>query len=276
MNKIQRNHNGFAHILVIVIILVVVGVVAGYSFFRIKQSKDSTYTAENSLAKAEASEVKIKSMPFEIAAYDSSTKRAGDILFPEKDLPEGVQKVIFSEFGYANPGNSANNYQSRKSPQPTVYLAPGTKIKALIDGTVVKVEELYSKDFTVHMQGEGSDLIFEHEHVIDPTVKVGDVVKAGTVIATASDVDASKLLGLALFEMGILKGGNPPTHICMFDYLDDSIKQSTFDKINTLKKDWETFKGDATLYDEANTAIPGCIDREPISDNNNSQTGGQN
>lgn len=32
--------------------------------------------------------------------------RAGDVLFPKNDLPEGVQKVIFSEFGYASCGNN--------------------------------------------------------------------------------------------------------------------------------------------------------------------------
>lgn len=270
--KQKLNQAGFSHILLGIILVVVIGVV-GYSVFRFVQSKNATYTSENSAAKGQASEVKIKAMPFDIGTYDPATMRAGDILFPEKDLPEGVQKVIFSEFGYTNPGNSANNYQPTKSPQPTVYLARGTKIKAMIDGKVVKVIKLYSNDYSIHMQGEGSELVFEHEHVVNPQVKEGDQVKAGTVIATASDLEAEKVNGLALFEMGILKSGNPPSHLCMFDYLDDSIKQDTFNKINALKKSWETFKGDSTLYDEVNTAIPGCISREPISDNNNSQTG---
>jgi len=271
MHKLH-NQTGFAHIAFVIIGVLVLGV-GGYGLFRIIESKNNTYTAENAQAKGEASEVKIKNLPFEIDDYDPVTKRAGDFQFPDGELPEGVQKVIFSEFGYTNPGNSANNYQPMKSPQPTAYLAPGTKIKAMIDGTVIDVIQLYSKDYSIHMQGEGSDLIFEHEHVVKPTVKKGDKIKAGTAIATASDIDTSKLQGLALFEMGILKGGNPPTHLCMFDYLDSSIKQSTFAKINALKKSWETYKDDASLYDEANTLIPGCISRDPISDNNNAVTG---
>lgn len=275
MNKIQKDQKGFAHVFIVLIAVVLLGV-GGYSAFRFVQNKNSNYTAENSEAKAVASKVKIKSMPIEIGTYDPVTKRAGDFLFPDQDLPEGVQQVLFSEFGYMEPGNSANNYKSDPSPQPTFIVAGGTKIKAMIDGEVIAVNKLYSDDYTIHMQGEGSDLIFELEHIIKPTVKVGDKVTAGTVVATASDYDAHNLFGMGVVEIGILKGGNPPTHICLFDYLDDSIKQDTFDKIEALKKSWEEYVGDTTLYDEANTVIPGCVNREPVTDNNNSETGKTN
>lgn len=272
MNNLQRNQHGFAHIVLILISLVVVGVI-GFLVFRAIQNDN--YTATNSEEGGKTSSVKIKSMPVEIGTYDPATKRAGDLLFPDQNLPEGVQPVLFSEFGYLVPGNSANNYNPKPSPQPTFMVAGGTKIKAMIDGKVVSVSKLYSGDYTIHMQGDGSDLIFEHEHVINPLVKEGDTVKAGAVIATASDVDAGKILGLGLFEMGLLKGGNPPTHLCIFDYLDDSIKQDTFDRITALKKAWEDYKGDTTLYGDS-VAIPGCISRDPITDNNNSQTGTTN
>ncbi len=271
----NNNQSGFAHVLVIVIVTVVIGLI-GYTAFRAFQERGSSYTTENSQDKASSSKVKIKSMPVEIGTYNPATKRAGDLVFPDKKLPEGVQPVLFSEFGYKTPGNSANNFQSQASPQPTFIVDSGTKIKAMIDGEVVSVTKLYSNDYSIHMKGEGNELIFEHEHVINPLVKEGDEVKAGTVIATASDYDAQNLFGLGVFEMGLLKGGNPPIHLCIFDYLDDSIKQDTFDKINALKKSWEKHVGDDSLYDEASTAIPGCISRDPISDNNNSQTGKTN
>ena len=274
LNTRKLNQSGFAHIL-IVIMVIVIGLV-GYTAFRIFQEKNSTYSSQNAEDKATVSKVKIKSMPVDIGAYDPVTKRSGDLVFPEKKLPEGVQPVLFSEFGYKMPGNSANNFQSQASPQPTFIVAPKTKIKSMIDGQVVSVSKLYSNDYSIHMKGKGSDLIFEHEHVINPLFKEGDTVKAGTVIATASDYDARNLFGLGVFEMGLLKGGNPPIHLCIFDYLDESIKQDTFSKINALKKSWEEYTGDNSLYDESSTAIPGCITRDPISDNNNSQTGTKN
>jgi biotin carboxyl carrier protein len=269
--KQKLDQSGIAHIVFIIIAVIVFGLLS-YTAFRFMQEKNSSYTAENSEAKAKSSAVKIKSMPVEIGLYDPETKRAGDLVFPDQKLPEGVQPVLFSEFGYKVPGNSANNYQSKASPQPTFIVAGGTKVKAMIDGEVVAVPKLYSDDYSIHLKGEGSDLIFEHEHVISPKVKVGDTVKAGDVIAIASDYDAHNLFGLGVVEIGILKGGNPPTHLCLFDYLDDSIRQDTFDKINALKKSWEEHTGDTTLYDES-VAIPGCIDRNPITDNNDSSTG---
>ena len=274
LNTRKLNQSGFAHIL-IVIMVIVIGLVS-YAAFRTFQEKSSTYTSQNVQDKAMSSKVKIKSMPVDIGTYDPVSKRSGDLVFPEKKLPEGVQPVLFSEFGYKMPGNSANNFLSQASPQPTFIVAPNTKIKAMIDGQVVSVSKLYSNDYSIHMKGKGSDLIFEHEHVIKPLVKEGDTVKAGTIIATASDYDARNLLGLGVFEMGLLKGGNPPIHLCIFDYLDESIKQDTFNKISALKKSWEEYPGDTSLYDESSTAIPGCINRDPISDNNNSQTGTKN
>lgn len=274
MNTLSKNQQGFAHLFLIIIAVVVVLGVLGFVAYRAFDKEN--YTAENSEQKAKESPVTIKSLPFEFGPFDPVTKRAGDFQFIDKPMPEGTQPVLFSEFGYVSPGNSSNNYQSKISPQPTVYLVAGTKIKAMIDGTVLSVIKLYSGDYSIHMTGAGSELIFEHEHVIDPQVKEGDEVKAGTVIATASDVDASKVHGLSIFEMGILKGGNPPMHLCMFDYLDASIKDKTLSDITAFKVSWEEFRGDTSIYDEANTALPGCINREPVTDNNNSSTGRSN
>jgi hypothetical protein len=100
--------------------------------------------------------------------------------------------------------------------------------------------------------------------VINVTVKQGDKVKAGQVIAEVSDYDAKNYAGMGLVEIGVLKGGNPPSHLCPFDYLDDSIKDATFRKITALQKSWEEYRGDVSIYDEAKVAIPGCLTRDPI------------
>ena len=141
MNKLQHDQKGAAHILLIVIGVIVLGVIS-YSVFRLIEGKNSTYTAENSEAKAKSSAVKIKSMPVDIGIYDPETKRAGDLLFPDQKLPEGVQPVLFSEFGYKVPGNSANNFQAKASPQPTFIVAGGTKVKAML-GKALHLREVF-------------------------------------------------------------------------------------------------------------------------------------
>ena len=124
--------------------------------------------------------------------------------------------------------------------------------------------KLYSNDYSVMVQGEGSELIFETEHVINVKVKKGDKVKAGDVIAEVSDYSAHGYDGLGVVEIGVLKGGNPPFHLCPFDYLDESIKEDTIKKIDALKKSWEQYRGDTSLYDESKEVTPGCLSKDPI------------
>lgn len=271
MNK-KQNQAGFAHI-IIFLALIVFGLV-GYTVFRIIQSKNSTYTAENTEAKAKSSQVKIKSLPIEIDKYDPATGKAGDLLFPAEAFDKGVPDLIFMGYGYIVPAELTPNKQAKSNPQPTFIAPLGTKVRALIDGEVIAVNSLYSKDYTIHMKGEGSELIFETEHVINVKVKVGDKVNAGTVIAEVSDYSTQGYAGQGLVEIGVLKGGNPPAHLCTFDFLDDSIKASVQSKLTQLEKDWEEFRGKPDLY--GNDITPGCVNRDVITDNNNSQTGTTN
>jgi murein DD-endopeptidase MepM/ murein hydrolase activator NlpD len=141
----------------------------------------------------------------------------------------------------------------------------GTKVLSLVDGEVAKVEKLYSNDYTVMVMSKGSDLMFETEHVINPKVKVGDMVKGGDVIAEVSTHDSHYHPGFGILEIGILKGGNPPQHLCPFQYLDESIKEDTFTKIKALYKGWEDYRGDTSIYDEANYPVPGCATLEPAA-----------
>lgn len=263
MKKQTLNQSGIAHILLVAILVVIVGII-GYSAFRVFESKNNSISVDNAKQKAAENPVKIKSLGINLDYYDPTTGTAGDIVFPKDKFPEGAMQTVFSEYGYEVPGNSASNGQSRLNPQPTFIVPLGTKVRSLIDGTVISVPKLYSNDYSIHVQGQGSDLIFETEHVMNVTVKTGDKVTAGQVIAEVSDYDAKNYNGLGLVEIGILKGGNPPQHVCLFDYLDDSIKEDTLKKITALKKSWEDFRGEPSAYDESAVVIPGCVTREPI------------
>ncbi len=105
--------------------------------------------------------------------------------------------------------------------------------------------------------------MYETEHVINPLVKKGDKVTAGQVIAEVSDFDKNLPKGFGTVEIGILQGGPTAQHICPFLYLHTSVKQEILAKISDLMKNWETYIGDSTLYDET-LANPGCITTDPI------------
>ncbi|MDQ5886325.1 MAG: Peptidase protein [Patescibacteria group bacterium] len=257
----NNKQSGFA-LLEALLVLVIIAVLGGIGFFVLsKDKKSETVTSENAATVATESKAKIKSIGINLEEYDPATGMAGDLKFTKANFASGMQ-MLFSEYGYEVAASSAG--PAKKNPQPTFIAPLGTKVMALVDGEVVNVPKLYSNDYSVHVQAQGSDLIFETEHVINVKVKQGDKVKAGQVIAEVSDYDAKNYDGLGLFEIGVLKGGNPPSHLCLFDYLDDSIKSDTQKNILSLQKAWEEYRGDTTIYDEAKAVTPGCLTRDPI------------
>lgn len=271
-SKQKLNQHGIAHVLLIIISVIVLSLL-GYTGFRFYQAQDSKVTTENAEQKAQESAVKIKNLGFNLDYYDPATGKAGDIKFTKFVFPEGSFGAIFSEYGRQDVANTAKGSDRGYNPQPTFLLPLGTKVRALIDGEVVNVPKLYSGDYSIHMKGEGSNLIFETEHVINPKVKVGDKVKAGDVIAEVSDYNGDKLDGLGLLEIGVLIGGKTPTHVCTFDYLDSSIKTDTLKKLRALEDAWESYRGEPNAYQQDAEATPGCLNRDPISDDHDSSTG---
>lgn len=257
MKKLNRHGFTIVEFFVVLIVLALIAGAGYYAYNKVKNNENMT--SSNSQDQAQDSEVKIKHLGVDLDIYNSATNKAGDLQFTKEQLSFNR---LFFEYGYEVPANSAG--PAKKNPQPTFILPLGTKVHSLVDGEVVDVPKLYSNDYSVMVQGKGSDLIFETEHVINVKVKKGDKVKAGDVIAEVSDYDAKNYAGLGLVEIGILKGGNPPSHICPFDYLDESIKDETFENITALQKSWEEYRGDSTIYDESKVVIPGCLTRDPI------------
>lgn len=260
----NKNQKGFAHLGLMLIVIVLLGVI-GFGAYRLTQnSKDNSAQTVGTEETAKKSETKIKHIGINLEEFNPATGMAGDLKFTKFVFPEGSFDTIFVEYGRREPNNSAEGNRERYNPQPT-FLAPlGTKVHSLVDGTVVNVPKLYSNDYSVHVKGKGSEVIFETEHVINVKVKTGDKVKAGDVIAEVSDYNGDKLDGLGLFEIGVLVPGNPPKHVCTFDYLDESIKEATLKKISSLQLAWEKYRGDSKVYDEAAQVIPGCRNRTPI------------
>lgn len=232
----------------------------GCSSSNTESSKAKTSNTKSTTeTKSEAGKGYIKNLGVTFGAYDPATKKAGDF-----DFAAGTPQFnhIFMDYGFTVPGTE--DHPAKTNPQPTMYLPLGTKVTSLVDGIVQSVPKLYSNDYSVMVQVEGSDLIFETEHVINPQVKKGDKVKAGQVIAEVSDYDTHNTPGLGLFEIGVLQGGNPPNHLCPTDYFHSSVKAELEKQITDLQKAWETYTGNSDIYDESNTDLPGCITKDPI------------
>lgn len=271
----KQNQAGFS-VIEVIIVLIVLGLIAGVGYKvlgsrnKSKTTKDSGSTAQQSSTDTTAVEstdpnqppLKLKSIGLKLDTYNAGTGMAGDIKFTKGKL---VTDLIFSDFGYVVPKAISATGQDKPNPQPS-FLAPlGTKVMSLVDGIVVNVPKLYSGDYSIQVGiSSDSNWLYETEHVLNPLVKVGDKVKAGQVIAEVSNHDAQNNDGLGVVEIGILKGGNPPTHLCPFNYLDASIKSDVQAKLKSFYKAWEDYKGNAALYDESKHVVPGCYTLDPI------------
>src|SRR3989344_2003811 len=160
-------------------------------------------------------------------------------------------------FGFVIPAEVTSNNKAKSNPQPTYIVPLGTPVRSLVDGVVAAIPVLWSKDYSIQVTTDGQmqKWMYEVEHVTNPKVKVGDRVVAGQIIGEVSNFNHGAPPGFGAVEIGILKGGNPPEHVCPFLYLDDSIKEETLKKITALFTSWEEYIGNQALY--ANTSIPG-------------------
>jgi biotin carboxyl carrier protein len=259
-----------SHVVIIIVIIVGILVALGAAFFIAVQKKSGgdigTFISEVTGNSTEP-DLKIKHLGIDLGFYDAASNKAGDIVFTKEGI-EQYGNIIFTNYGEVSEANSARPVATL-NPQPTFIVPLGTKIRSMVDGVVVRIENLYSNDQTIMVaSSDESSWLYETEHVINPVVKVGDKVKAGQVIAEASTHDSQYHPGFGLYEIGILKGGNPPEHVCLFNYLDDSIKEDIFAKLRAFYASWETYMGDDTLYDESKMIIPGCYTTDNISDSN--------
>jgi biotin carboxyl carrier protein len=131
------------------------------------------------------------------------------------------------DYGRVFPATSARPVPS-PNPQPTFYAPLGTPVVAVVTGTVTSIPTLYSNDFSIMVASPGQGGTWEHEHVINVRVNVGDRVTAGQHIADVSNFecvwgrnnsagDPLCQSGLGLVELGLLYAGNPPNHRCPFE-----------------------------------------------------------
>ena len=230
--------------------------------------KDSTFPigANSTNVKSGEPPLKIKSLGIKLAPFDPTTGMAGDLKFSKTKFTSGIQ-LLFSDFGYVIKAANSASGQDKSNPQPTFIAPLGTKVMSLVDGVVFEVPKLYSNDYSVQVyDGKNAAWVYETEHLINVVVKKGDIVKAGQVVGEVSDYSAHGYDGLGLFEIGLLNGGQTPKHYCPFNYLDDSIKDTTLKQLSSLMKSWEEYRGDTTLYpDESTYPVLGCLTLDPIN-----------
>ena len=195
-----------------------------------------------------------------VDTYDSGSGMAGVMRI------RGVTPPTF--------GNAADNAMYRhifgvygmdlkgmKEPQIAIIAPLGTPVISMVDGTVCNLSKVWSNDYTVGvapigtpcMIGNWATVLFEHEHLINPMVKVGDKVKAGQQIGTVSDYNQHwKAKGFGMIEIGVFfvkKGSNKSWHACLGNYLAPAKRDSMLAVLTSVQMAWMAELSDPTLYD---------------------------
>ena len=224
----------------------------------------------------------IESWGVSVAPYDAATKKAGDLYVGAIPFPTGSINQGVVEYYGAGP-RRPQDPPDFIDPQMTFYVPIHTKVHAIASGEVCWVKPLinnYSEDYSIGLgvsvggrpacqtdpgsgQSSGTIATWEHEHVMEPLVKVGDRVTAGQVIAEASYYTKDNWLytsGYALYEIGILaasNSGGPPQHVCPALYLAPKVKESLLTQLATAARAYEANTGQ-TFY-APKTLETGCI-----------------
>ena len=195
-----------------------------------------------------------------VDTYDSGSGMAGVMRIRGVTPPtfgnaadDAMYRHIFGVYGM--------DLKGMKEPQIAIIAPLGTPVISMVDGTVCNLSKVWSNDYTVGvapigtpcMIGNWATVLFEHEHLINPIVKVGDMVKAGQQIGTVSDYNQHwKAKGFGMIEIGVFfvkKGSNKSWHACLGNYLAPAKRDSMLAVLTSVQMAWMAELSDPTLYD---------------------------
>lgn len=190
-----------------------------------------------------------------IEPYNPATGKAGDIVF--KDLGVYYDSMIFQHYGYRMKPNE-NLPNPGFNVHPEYFMPHGSKVYAVSDGVVSDVPTLYSSDYSILVTPDDApSWTLNYEHIVKPTVKKGDRVKTGQMIAEVAPLP-EHTPGYGKWALMIFKpAGNGIQSICPYALFHESVKAEMQGKLTQLVKDWETFTG-RNIYDEEKWFAPGC------------------
>ena len=194
-----------------------------------------------------------------VDTYDSGSGMAGVMRIRGVTPPtfgnaadDAMYRHIFGVYGM--------DLKGMKEPQIAIIAPLGTPVISMVDGTVCNLSKVWSNDYTVGVAPigtpcmmVGATVLFEHEHLINPMVKVGDKVKAGQQIGTVSDYNQHwKAKGFGMIEIGVFfvkKGSNKSWHACLGNYLAPAKRDSMLAVLTSVQMAWMAELSDPTLYD---------------------------
>jgi hypothetical protein len=188
----------------------------------------------------------LKNLLANFAVWDPITDSAGDFKFLASE------EKVFLEFGavvMTPDGPKTLPTFEYRLPLDTTVVSP-------IDGTVASIRfQADTEDYEIHlMSSPTSPFLVVVDHVRDLLISEGDAVAAGQSLGKVGPFS----LTLGRTEL-IVVNFIEETAYCPFELFDPDLLLEFQQKVVDLMDDWESFKGDASIYDQAAMVAPGCI-----------------
>jgi len=230
--------------------------------------------------------------------YDSSTAVSGDFEFSTSN-----SYIYFDEFGRVHSAGTPNAYDN---PAFEYKVPLDTKVYIPADGIVDFIQwqpsSGYKQDdweLTIKPR-DGSDWRLVIDHIVsiscersagvicDNPITVNGVqltsgmeVKAGDLLGYVGNFEDGDGNAIGRTEITVGKyvagsgssGGNKNfNNYCPMNYLHESVKSTLEASVTQLMASYESWKGDAAFYDEADMIAPGCWYSEILEDGNTGKT----
>ncbi|MDH5180539.1 MAG: M23 family metallopeptidase, partial [Gammaproteobacteria bacterium] len=132
---------------------------------------------------------------------------------------------------------------------------PNASVMAIADGKVNRfVHQPETDDYEIGVIST-LDPAFSvvYDHVKNPTIGMGDTLVSGQVLGKPGNWGPT----LGRFEI-MINNDSTGRSYCPFVHFDPALKADYQAKVSTLMQDWENFKGNNAIYNEAAQVLPGC------------------
>ncbi|MBN2030016.1 peptidoglycan DD-metalloendopeptidase family protein [bacterium] len=197
----------------------------------------------------------IENLGVRFGPWDRNTNRAGDFLFPNI---ANVTKII-GEFGQAvlDP-----DFNVKYLPTLDFIIRVEAPIIAIAEGEVSRhYFQEGSADYEIGIRSL-NDPNYEvgYDHLVNIQVEMGQTITPGDTIGYPRPLFS----GLGSFEI-MVNNAETGLSYCPFCCFNPDKTEEYQNKLLQLIADWETFKGDTTIYDESAFVLPGCLMESMVS-----------
>lgn len=183
------------------------------------------------------------------APYDSETGKAGDFIF------DVALDKVFGDFGWevSGPGGP------KILPTWDFLVTLDTPVYAPTGGEVVMFTyQASTNDYEILLRPVFNSvwlINYDHLRNVPAGIVEGAQITAGQYIGTPGPWFSNGIVELMITrDLGAGAVG-----YCPYDFMTPSLKTTFTSNVNTIMSEWETFKSDTGIYNEAGHIKPGCL-----------------